>query len=69
MRKAVIEIGNYVVAEAPTGGWRVFPSLAWHRCHHGVNAVAPISSHSHKQDAVAAAKQYSAGDERRARSA
>jgi hypothetical protein len=58
MRKAVIDVGFYVVVEAPTGGWRVFPSLAWHRG--GVNEAPVISAHTHKDDAIAAARQYQA---------
>jgi hypothetical protein len=45
MRKAVIEIGNYTVKEAPNGGWRIF------------EAGEVISIHADKAGAIAAAKR------------
>lgn len=68
MRKAFIESkdGRYLAAEGPTGGWRVFLSAAWHRASY---AAEPISAHSHKESAIAAAERYSANDAWRARSA
>jgi hypothetical protein len=54
-RKAVIEIGMYVVKEGPTGGWRVFVT----------GSDEPISFHDDKASAIAAAKRYVAGDKRR----
>lgn len=60
MHKAVVQIGNYVVIEGPTGGWRVFPGT------YEKHADQPISIHGDKAEAVAAAKRYQAGDKRRA---
>ena len=66
MRKAVIEIGGYVVKEAPTGGWRVFAGKADDiRIHNG--EADPLSTHERKAGAVAAAHRYTEGDKRRAR--
>ena len=51
-RKAVIEIGRYIVKEGPTGGWRVFEAMG----------EQPISIHDDKGPAIAAAKRYQASD-------
>lgn len=60
MHKAVIEIGNYTVKEAPTGGWRVL--TGGQLIERGAEVV---SVHERRADAIAAAKQAHAFDVRR----
>lgn len=63
MRKAVFDIENYTVREAPTGGWLVYPRGA------KFNEDQPISRHEDRQGAIDAVRRYIAADVRRRRPA
>ena len=54
-RKAVLEVGDYIIKEGPTGGWRVFAR----------GAEQPISIHDQRDEAIAAARRYIANDVKR----